>query len=81
MVSGRWQFATGTPYTEVVGATYMPEQDIYQPIYGGLNGARLEASYKLDVRVERQWRFQDWSLAAFLGVNNGYQNGSVMQCQ
>ena len=81
LFSARWQYTTGTPYTEIIGATYDMTSDRYAPTYGGINASRLTAAHQLDLRIERQWTFARWSLAAYLDANNAYRNARVVQYQ
>jgi hypothetical protein len=52
-VGAKWSFHSGAPYTEVVGTTTQPDGRI-RPDYGPLNGSRLPAYHRLDLRAEKQ---------------------------
>ncbi|MCE9574717.1 MAG: TonB-dependent receptor [Deltaproteobacteria bacterium] len=75
---GRWQYASGSPTTPVLGSTYVSDANVFIPIYGGLNTARIEAAHQLDVRVDRTWKFNAWSLAAYLDITNVYAHAQVL---
>ncbi|MEM9488459.1 MAG: TonB-dependent receptor, partial [Myxococcota bacterium] len=75
---GRWQYTTGQPLTEVQGSVYNADLNIYTPVYGEINGDRLAASHQLDLRIDRVWKFDQWSLSAYLDVSNVYYNPSTL---
>ena len=77
----RWQLSSGMPYTEVVGATYVPEVDRYVPTLGTPLAARYPTSHQLDLRVERTWQRKGWRLVGFLDLANTYRNGRVVRYQ
>ncbi|HEU0029215.1 MAG TPA: TonB-dependent receptor [Kofleriaceae bacterium] len=77
----RWQLASGLPYTEVVGATYVPDVDRYVPTLGAAFAARYPTSHQLDVRVERTWQRKGYRIVGFLDVANTYRNARVVRYQ
>jgi hypothetical protein len=80
-LGARWQYATGTPMTPVVGARYLTDVNAFVPIYGALNSERIEAAHALDLRVDRAWKFRTWSLSAYLDVTNVYAHARVLGYQ
>lgn len=76
-VGGRFRYASGLLATPVVGSVYLADQDLYQPVHGATNSARLEASHQLDLRVDRRFQFDAWTLSAYLDVSNVYANPRV----
>ncbi len=74
---GRFRLASGTPYTPVVGAVYLADQDFYQPLYAPPNSDRMEMSHQLDLRVDREFAFQSWKLSAYIDVSDVYANPRV----
>ncbi|MEO8703098.1 MAG: TonB-dependent receptor [Kofleriaceae bacterium] len=77
----RWQLASGLPYTDIVGATYIPEADRSIPTLGDPFAARYPTSHQLDLRVERTWQRKHWRLVGFIDVANTYRNGRVIRYQ
>jgi len=75
-VGGTFRLVTGNPYTPITGGIYNASADLYQPIFGAVNGERSAYFHRLDVRVEKQWRFSHWSLALYLDVQNVYNRRS-----
>jgi hypothetical protein len=75
---GRWQYASGSPTTPVTGSQYISDANVFVPIYGALNSARIEAAHQLDVRIDRTWKFRTWNLAAYLDVTNVYAHAQVL---
>ena len=71
-IGATFRLVTGNPYTPVTGAFYDVNADVYQPIYGAVNSVRNDYFHRLDLRVEKQWRFDGWSLALYLDVQNVY---------
>ena len=69
------------PTTPVLGAFYDSDQDLFLPINGEVNSERLPSHHQLDLRVDHFWRFEDWTLSAFLDVSNAYLNAKVEQYQ
>ncbi len=65
-------YTTGEPETAVIGSVYDGDRDVYRPEYGAVNSKRTEDAHQLDVRVEREWAFSHWRLAAYLDVTNVY---------
>jgi len=55
--SSMWQigitfkYATGRPFTPVISAVYLPNQNIFKPIYGGSNSERYPDYKRLDFRI------------------------------
>jgi hypothetical protein len=51
--SARLRFATGLPRTPVTAAFFDARDDLYQPVFGDQNSARLPAFWQLDARIDR----------------------------
>jgi len=78
---GRFTYTSGQPTTPVMGAIYDSDIDSYLPINGAVNSERLPGHHQIDLRVDHFWRFEDWTLSAFLDVSNVYLNAKVEQYQ
>jgi len=77
----RWQLSSGMTYTDVVGATYVPELDRHIPRLGAPFAARYPTSHQLDLRVERTWQRRGWRLVGFIDIANSYRHGRVVRYQ
>jgi hypothetical protein len=86
----RYGFATGTPYTDIVGEIvrriYDPGLNTYGTRGGGSqaefiggtrNGARLPATQRLDVDVTRTFRAGGATVSPYLSVVNAYDAKNV----
>ncbi|MEM0996861.1 MAG: TonB-dependent receptor [Bacteroidota bacterium] len=76
-VGARWRFYGGTPYTpfDVARSSQIAIWSITGrglPNYGLLNTLRTEAAHQLDVRIDKKWFFQKWSLNLYLDIQNAY---------
>src|SRR5262249_21431413 len=74
----RWQYATGTPMTPIVGATYLSDANVFLPIYGPLNSDRMGASHQLDLRIDRKVHTRHVDLSWFLDIQNVYAHAEVL---
>ena len=88
--SGRWNFGTGFPFTQVQGFyEYYPFQNGINfdyttangdlgVLYGELNGGRLPTYHRLDLDVKRKFYLsENMLLEANLGVTNVYNRNNV----
>jgi hypothetical protein len=88
--SGRWNFGTGFPFTQVQGFyEYYPFQDGINfdytttngelgVLYGELNGGRLPTYHRFDIDVKRKFFFtENVMLEADLSVTNVYNRHNV----
>jgi hypothetical protein len=74
---GRFQYATGLPYTPVLGATYDAQLDHYLPVLGAPYSARYPDVAQLSLRAERVWHRRGLTIAAFLDINNLFRDARV----
>lgn len=73
----RWRFYGGTPYTpyDVDRSAQVAVWDVTGrglPDYSQLNTLRTANAHNLDVRVDKKWYFQKWSLNLYIDVQNVY---------
>ena len=71
----RWQYSGGLPYTpydlEVsMDREYWDSQNVPQLDYAALNSLRNAAFGQVDLRVDKKWFFDTWSLDIFMDVQN-----------
>lgn len=72
-LGARFRYVTGSPYTPELGGTMDYDAGSYAPVTSPLrNSARLPAFHQLDVRVDKTWKFQSWSLSWYLDLQNAY---------
>ena len=69
-LGARLQVASGRPDTPVIGATYDADQGDYDPVYGPLRSTRTPTFTQLDVRAEKVWLYDTWSLGLYLDIIN-----------
>jgi hypothetical protein len=50
-IGSNFKYATGKPFTPVVNSVYLPDSDVYEPIYGIDNSERYPDYVRLDLRV------------------------------
>jgi hypothetical protein len=67
----RFQLATGNPYYPVVDARYDADRDRYVARYAD-KPSRLRAYHRLDLRIDKTWRFDDWMFELYLDIQNVY---------
>lgn len=63
---------SGNPYTPIVAGIYNADRDTYLPVYGENNSVRNPLFHRVDLRVEKKWKFESWMLALFLDIRNVY---------
>ena len=76
-IGARFRLISGNPETPVVGARYLATFDVYLPIFGAANSTRLPLFHQLDVRIDKVWTFDAWTLDAYLDVVNAYNRRAV----
>ena len=75
----RFQYATGLPYTNVVGATYAEDLGRYVPTLAAPYASRYPDTAKLDLKVERMWRTRRVAIAAFVDLANVFRSAQVIR--
>jgi TonB family protein len=76
-LGGRFRYATGNPQTPIVGSIKDDLTDTFVPLFGPVNSRRLPAFAQLDVRVDKVWTFNNWSLDLYLDIQNVTNTRSV----
>jgi hypothetical protein len=71
-LSSRFRYRTGQPSTPIVGATFVSDDDVYAPTFGRVNSRRNDSFHQLDLRIDKQWVFDAWSITGYLDVQNLY---------
>ncbi len=66
----RWRFVTGNPETPVVGSVYEADDNTYVPVFGEINSGRQPTFTQLDLRVDRTWTYDTWTLVGYLDIRN-----------
>jgi len=72
----KFQYASGIPYTPVVGVTQ--KGGVFYAIDGATNSARYPDYHKLDIRLDRKFEFDSWTLTAYLDLWNVYNRQNVL---
>ena len=69
-LGAKFQFASGRPDEKIIGSTFDADCGCYEPIGTGSRSVRVADFMQLDVRVEKTWLFETWSLGAYIDVIN-----------
>ncbi len=69
-LGARFQLASGRPDTPVIGSTYNADTGSYEPVTGEARSVRTPTFRQLDVRVEKVWLYNTWSLGLYLDIIN-----------
>ena len=69
-VGARWRYVSGNPFTPIIGSAYNVDLDLYEPTFGGQNTSRQPAFHQLDLRVDKRWIYDTWTLGAYIDVQN-----------
>jgi hypothetical protein len=89
-LGARFNFATGTPYTPIVGEivrrAYDPSRDRWgtgdprlflEPLGGARNSARFPPTHRLDLDVSREYLVRGATVAPYVSVANAYNAKNV----
>jgi outer membrane receptor protein involved in Fe transport len=76
-VGARFQYASGLPYTDIVGGTLDSQVGRYLPILGTPYGARYPNVTELDLRIEHVWTTKHVKLAGFIDVMNVFRDARI----
>jgi outer membrane receptor protein involved in Fe transport len=76
-VGAKWRFVGGSPYTpaDLALSSMRPAWDVRgreYPNYDQFNEVRLKAFHQLDIRVDKTWFWDKWSLNLYADVQNIY---------
>lgn len=73
----RFRLVSGNPFTPINGGVFIDDQDDFAPITGPTNSDRLPIFHQWDLRLDKRWVFDYFTIAAFLEVLNVYNRGNV----
>jgi len=76
-IGGKWRFVGGAPYTpyDEEKSSYVAAWDVHGGPYldySKFNTLRLGSFHQLDVRVDKQYFFDNWSLMVYVDIQNLY---------
>lgn len=76
-VGGRWRYLGGTPYTpaDLAVSSLRENWDLRNAAisdFSRINGVRLNPFHQLDLRVDKKYFFDSWSLNWYVDIQNAY---------
>lgn len=69
-ISARFRYVTGPLETVPLGGVADLDNDVYLPIRGALNTQRLAPFAMLDLRADKKWVYDKWTLTMYLDIIN-----------
>lgn len=69
-LGARYRFTSGTPYTPVVNRLQDLENNVFIPVYGENGSERLPVFTALDLRVDKTYTFDAWTLTCSVDLQN-----------
>lgn len=72
----KYQFATGMPYTPVTGT--VKYEDNWYLVEGTPYSARYPDIYKVDMRIDRFFHYNNWTMSVYLDLWNAFNNKTVL---
>ena len=78
-IGARMRYVTGRPTTPLqhLFDIYDSDRNNYEGSFGPENSARLQPFHQLDIRLDKSWIFQRWTLNAYIDVQNVYNASNV----
>jgi TonB family protein len=78
-LGARMRYVTGRPTTPLQHTfdVYGVDRNSFQGTYGEANSVRFQPFHQLDLRLEKSWLFQRWTLSAYVDVQNVYNASNV----
>ncbi|NBD13069.1 TonB family protein [Corallococcus silvisoli] len=78
-LGGRFRYTAGRPTTPLMHSAdiYGADGNSFQPTWGSYFSTRTAAFHQLDLRVDKSWRFANWTLTGYLDVQNIYAAKNV----
>jgi TonB family protein len=80
-LGSRLRLSSGRPDTPYVGATFDGDDGDYRPVSGGFRTVRRELFHQVDLRVEKMWLFEQWSMGLYLDVQNVFNVANIEAIQ
>ncbi|RJS24065.1 energy transducer TonB [Corallococcus sp. H22C18031201] len=73
-LGGRFRLTTGRPTTPLAHRfdIYRGDGNEFEATRGAYFSARTDTFHQLDMRVDKSWQFDNWTLTAYLDVQNLY---------
>lgn len=71
-VGTRFRLISGNPTTPLIGGVYDSDNDTYVRVPGAPNSERAGLFHQWDIRVDKRWIFDRWTLNAYLDLQNVY---------
>lgn len=75
-IGTKFQYASGNPYTPVIGVS--ERNNTFYLVDGEKNSARYPDYHKLDLRIDKQFVFENWSFSVYLDLWNVYNRDNVI---
>jgi hypothetical protein len=75
-LGAKWRYQTGAPFTPVTG-TYTDATGRIRPVYDQLGSERLPDYHRLDLRITRDFLFNNWKMGVYLDIINAYARENV----
>jgi len=72
----RFRLVSGALATPTVLGVFNSDSGAYAAVSGTPFSERLPMFHQLDLRVDKRWRFADWSLSTYLDVQNAYNRAN-----
>jgi TonB family protein len=78
-LGARMRYVTGRPTTPLQHTfdRYSVDRNRFGGTYGEANSVRFQPFHQLDLRLEKNWLFQSWTLSAYVDVQNVYNASNV----
>jgi TonB family protein len=78
-LGARMRYVTGRPTTPLQHTfdVYSVDRNRFYGTFGLENSIRFKPFHQLDLRLERSWLFQRWTLSAYVDVQNVYNASNV----
>jgi TonB family protein len=78
-LGGRFRYTSGRPSTPLNHSfdLYQADRGRFTGTYGPYASARTARFHQLDMRLDKSWQFQSWTLGAYIDVQNLYNAQNV----